>query len=349
MDISQLKTLKAVRDYISIGEFERLRKVIAPRYPQRDLVKRLRGLTEEDLFIRLSRLSGTLAYATRFDQEPLVPSDYIPADFLCHFRPSRSLEAAGIDPSEHLTCLVEVKTTETSGVRIGGQELKRRRAFAELLGLPLLVAARFTQFRDRPMWVIKSDSKRRSTCTVKASWVDEDLRPLLWDDYLLAVPLETKFISVWSKDANITQGAEHPKYGRLAEFRIEGHYGSRALEGLDAMMYRLFFEVFDLSGPTRKYRNGLVIETASLRWPIPSCLELLNWVDLTLSHQSKVDGRKVMSETTTVEGFRLTNLRPTMEILVEEMVQEGLIVQWVNWNPEELGTQWLALKGREFS
>ena len=162
------KAMKQVRACIP-DQYEDFKRLVEPPELRVAAERTVSGLAEEDEFGLMCRLMGTTTHLVKLDQSPLVPGESIAPDLLGRFQPGAALLGQRAASFDGFRCLIEVKSTEAEkcSYKLGGSLLRRRREFADAMGLPLLLAVRFLRFRQHALWVICEDA---DPCANTVSW-----------------------------------------------------------------------------------------------------------------------------------------------------------------------------------
>jgi hypothetical protein len=172
------------------------------------------GLCQEDEFAVLCKIMGTATLLVELGQRPIIQSDLIPPDFLIRFETGCELLNIPRSKEFGFKCLVEVKATAKDEFKIKGSLLRRRREFADLLGMPLLFAVRFMKARQNAVWAVVWDRDRsKSSLSVGINDVSEGVGPVIWNDFLLMLRPDLMIIKQYDKSfevadvGNIDHGA----------------------------------------------------------------------------------------------------------------------------------------------
>lgn len=244
--IELAKALKAIQAVTAPEQFAQIFSIISPAEDASAIQRAISGLSEEDEFALLCRLMGTATHLAPLEQRPIIHNDSIAPDFLARFHlgpPPQNLTSAN---SSSFCCFVEVKSTEDERFKIGGSNLRKRRAFADVFGFPLLIAVRFLRAGHHALWAIVHDSDRSATSlTITPQDALEGVRPIIWHEfgYLLRPRLyfEAEFDAEHA-DTNVI----HPEFGTQREFRVVGDHATLPLTGEAAFFVSMMFEAFDL-------------------------------------------------------------------------------------------------------
>ncbi|MBB4637874.1 hypothetical protein [Longimicrobium terrae] len=238
------KALKAVQAVASRSQFDQVLAILVPDEDQA-VQQAILGLSEEDEFALLCRLMETATHISPLEQRPIIRNNSIAPDFLVQFQVAHPTVPA-IGNSEPVRCFVEVKSTKKERFKIGGSNLRQRRAFADAFGFPLFIAVRFLSAGQHALWAIVHDVDRAKTSlTITPQDVLDGVRSLVWNElgYYVRPGLffEAEFDST-SQDDNVL----HPVYGTQTKFRAVADHASIESTGASAFFTSMLFECFDL-------------------------------------------------------------------------------------------------------
>lgn len=215
--------LKAVEDLgLPDADYKRILEILVPPAEATQLNAAVSGLGQEDDFALSCRLMNTTTHLVKLDQTPLIPSDVIIPDFFARFQAGCRVCGVGRDQAGGFQCLIEVKTTEKPVFEMKASLLNRRLLFAEMLGLPLLLAVRFLVFKPHPTWTMVRYSKARGKFRVKLEDMKSDLSHTLWDDYLLCI-FPCSIVATWDDAKPSYPSLEsHGKHLQKLEVSVNG-------------------------------------------------------------------------------------------------------------------------------
>lgn len=139
--IEKAKALKHVKAVVDKRVYEQIAALISAHEGDR-LKKAVEGLTEEDEFLLLCMLMGTVTHVAPLEQGAAKVLDEGAPDLLMRFQPGFVSSNLQRTPPDHVgyPCLVEVKSTREKRFKMSGSALMRLRNFADAFGLPLVFA-----------------------------------------------------------------------------------------------------------------------------------------------------------------------------------------------------------------
>jgi hypothetical protein len=243
--IELAKALKAVQAVATPHQYNRVLAILSP--DEKVAIERaIAGLSEEDEFALLCRLMGTATHLSPLEQRPIIQNQSIAPDFLARFHIGPPIDNPSVTRSNDLRCFVEVKSTDKDRMKIGGSNLRQRRAFADAFGLPLLIAVRFLRAGQHALWAIVHDSDRSLTSlTITVQNVIDGVRSLVWHEfgYILRPSLyfEATFDTAYTEP-----GVMHEAYGTQRQLRVVADHASVTYDGELSFFVSMLFECFDL-------------------------------------------------------------------------------------------------------
>lgn len=250
------KALRAVKAILSASDFERVRDIVLESH-RVDAGRALAGLHEEDEFAVLCRLMGSTTHLVPLGQRPLLRGEYIVPDFLARFQPGCSFRGWTQEDSAGFNCVVEVKSTKKNHFDIGGAPLQRLRRFADTFGLPLLFAVRFVRFGNSALWVVVEDQDRsKNSLKVTVNDLIKGARAVLWDDYFYMITPGTHFQASYTRHVTHSN-VVRPDYGEQFEFHVVTAGERIVFQGVDAALFSLFFEAFELQEAGKQVRGDI--------------------------------------------------------------------------------------------
>ncbi|MBY0459396.1 MAG: hypothetical protein K2V38_18885 [Gemmataceae bacterium] len=275
------KTMLAVRSIASAEDFQKVRDILVPTAAKDAVDRAVQGLSKEDEFAMMCRLMGTATHLVHQEQRPVIDGDYLVPDFLARFQPDCTPLRKSSSDSQGGRCFVEVKSTEDNSFKVGGQKLRRLRAFADQFGFPLLFAVRFLRFGGHALWVIVEDDRSRNSLKITYGDLGNGVRHVLWDDFFYRVNPWICFREVYDSSATDESGYRHPTRGVLREFHIVsepdhpmtgpgGVENTAIFTGLDAATFNNFFDCFRLKELGSEQRGHLT--SALLEPTMPCCI-----------------------------------------------------------------------------
>ncbi|NLH47737.1 MAG: hypothetical protein GX444_03935 [Myxococcales bacterium] len=241
------KALKGVRDISTPEQFQKVVEALGIQNEAKEIQTSILGLSEEDEFALMCLLMGTTTHLIRLEQRHYIPGKYIAPDFFARFKPGYYAQGFTSDDFDEYKCLVEVKTTDKTQYDIGRSYLNRYRAVADIIGVPLLFAVRFTRFRDGAVWVIHEDNDRSQTnLKIRINDMIGGLRTVLWDECNFLLRPGLTFRAIYDRDSQ-DKGIFVRDFGPQVDFQccVDGQFQSFPKE--NAWRYSVFFEAFDLA------------------------------------------------------------------------------------------------------
>ena len=144
--IELAKALLAIKSIATSADYDKVRSVLLPTQATEAVDNAIGGLSKEHEFALMCRLMGTATHLVHLEQRPTIEGDFLIPDFFARFQPGSTLDRKSPQDFSGYRCLVEVKSTKNMEFKIGGQKLKRLRAFADTMQLPLIFAV-ISKFR----------------------------------------------------------------------------------------------------------------------------------------------------------------------------------------------------------
>jgi len=283
------KALLAIRSIASDSDFQKIRDILVPGAAQGAVDQAVRGMSEEDEFALMCRLMGTATHLVHQEQRFVIDGDYLVPDFLARFQPGSITLRKSREDSRAIRCFVEVKSTENDVFKIGGQKLRRLRAFADQFGFPLVFAVRFLRFGQYALWVMVEDCRSGNSLKINYGHMSKGVRHILWDDCFYCVNPWISFREIYDTAGSDESGYKHATWGSLQEFHIvsdsahpitgPGDVEDTAIfTGLDAAMFSIFFECFGLEGSQPEQKGTVTSTVFRPRFPcsIADMLYLMN-------------------------------------------------------------------------
>lgn len=165
-----------------------------PEVVRSKLQQLLRGLPVEDEFALLCLWSGRCKLIQKLDQVVFPANhDYSIPDYFCVFNVAEKL----------ITFLVEVKSSQRDTIKFSKLYFSGLRAYSELIGIPILVAYKFTGFA-RPLWALfELEKMSQPTGTGKANILEmmkQDLTGVLLGNFHLQIWQGTSIVMEITKD-----------------------------------------------------------------------------------------------------------------------------------------------------
>ena len=305
------KALLAVKSITPDSVFQKVREILVPTAAQAAVDQALHGLSKEDEFALMCRLMGTTTHLVHQEQRPVIDGDYLVPDFLARFQPGCTPFRVSSADSQGMRCFVEVKSTEGHSFKIGGQKLRRLRAFADQFGLPLMFAVRFLRFDAHALWVLVEDNNR-SANSLKIGYRDlgNGVRHVIWDDFFYRVNPWICFREVYDTSASDESWYHHPTRGVLREFHIisdpshpmtgpGGVENTAIFTGIDAATFAIFFDCFRLKELHSGRRGSLtsVISEPTMPCSIADMLYQMNQLPRDEHGRAILDPSRVLAST----------------------------------------------------
>jgi hypothetical protein len=175
------------------------------------------GFSHEDSFALLARLMSTCETLSPLGQTPIIEnSQALTPDFLAVFRPSLSLFTRDVKfPANcYSRCLIEVKGKSEGKFGISKKDLERRMCYAELVGLPLVLAVRFTRFAGDLWLLVEPEVYQKLGRKLRPEDLQLGIGHILFDDYFIAVKPDLKIRVVFEA---IEGGSPVSEYGTIRE------------------------------------------------------------------------------------------------------------------------------------
>jgi len=219
--IERAKALLAAKSLTSPDGYATIESILAPNDAE-NVTRTIEGLSQEDEFALMCRLMGTATHIVPLEQRPIIKGEFIVPDFMVSFQPGCTPMKKPRQEHGGFRCFIEVKSTKDMKFKISGSALRKRRAFADEFGLPLLFAVRFLKFNDHALWVMVEDRDRsKSSLKINVNNLTQGVRHVLWDDYFLIVLPSVHFRAVYEKvSPSKSNGVRHVDYGALREFHL---------------------------------------------------------------------------------------------------------------------------------
>ncbi len=279
-----------------------------------------RGIPAEDEFVAMCLWSNQCKLVHKLEPpKGSVPTGYRVPDFLCVF------EHRG----QAIPVLVEVKSTEKDTLKLGRTYVNEFKTYAELLGIPLLIAIRHTKI-DEGLWVVAElDQLRTERGSYRAylpKAMEYDLTSLLMGNFSLLIREGTALCMTISKNTVHTDGSFN---GTLKEMFWETADGTRHSTNVAPYLHLAFMlspdEVEIDENPTqviqrfRKVGNGSVFAY----WVMPMAWSLSGFLS-----SAEVPWAKLLNEEK--PGFSIEDLFQSAD------PRSGLVEQRVRWHPKVL-------------
>ncbi len=347
---SKIELAKALREVKAIAKPEQYQEVHRVLTAERadDFGSAIEGLTEEDDFALTCVLMGTATHLAPVEQRLAVAGGHAAPDILVRFQPG--FYQRRIPNSRHtgFRCFVEVKATTKDKLRIGGNQLRKLRAFADAFGMPLLLAVRFRWFNSA-LWVMVQDNDRsKRSVTIGVSDWPSGLRPVLWDEHGYMLLPGTYFQATYDGKSS-GRNLYHRKYGEQIGFQIATQEERYALSGDDAGIAAALFECYNLEEIESKRQGELTHVLYRARNLVVSVADLIygmNRLPRDEHGNPRFDAAKVVRQM--ADGQRPTLIgRDFVEYFADRLCDLGVLGRMGYGDPQESYRKWLLTGGTD--
>lgn len=247
-DLSQVELAKRLKVIKGItkndDDFEKIKGdfVAEEHYPRINGI--INGMSQEDEFSILCVMMDRCGAITGLDQTPLIDRGEKTSDFLMSFYPSQDIFGCPPNANNVYNCMVEIKSTIKSKLKISRSDLKKRISFAKRFNLPLIYAVRFTSAKGYALWAMVNAEKLLIDNKVTPNHVVEGISTVLFDNYSVTINQSYTIQKTYRKD-KVDSLAFHKEYGGLESITLHNENGhSYTLSGNDAFIFSLLFEVY---------------------------------------------------------------------------------------------------------
>lgn len=221
------EVLKTLRTALPEQEYSQVKQYLITTCSEADenaIESAIQGISEEDEFLLMSYLMGTVTHLVPLFQRPVIKKNYIVPDFLGSFQAVPKISDSS--NQDLLKYFIDVKSTSKDKCKIGGSRLKRLREFSDHFQLPLLLAVRFTIFPKFPAWALVEDTDRSKTSiTIRLQDIMNGNRKTIWNDYWFSlrqsgVSFKATFTSKNNQSSQKSY-LSHRTHGELQQFDIK--------------------------------------------------------------------------------------------------------------------------------
>jgi hypothetical protein len=250
----RLKELKGITS--SDNDFNKLLKSMLPDEKIDEVHRIIRGLSQEDEFALICNMMECCSSITPLEQTPLVDSEEKTPDFQVTFHPASFFSDMPPHEDFFYKCMVEVKSTDKLRFKNSRADIKKRMAYAERFGLPLLYAVRFLKAEGVPYWVIVTADRLLDKNTLTTEDYVPSLNSLIFDNYSLMINSQYTTIRRYSKNKDGI-GEIRESLGALQGITIANSMGVEyELNDEDALIFSMLFGVFKTYGTYTEIFNG---------------------------------------------------------------------------------------------
>lgn len=321
------EALKQLRDVSSGEDYNSVKNILLDQMKQREVEAAIGGLTQEDEFALMCRLMGTAETLVRLDQKKIILGDYDIPDFIGSFKPGCWRYGFTSKDSAGFQCCIEVKSTNKSPFKFGGQALEGLRDFSDTIGFPLIFAVRFLEFGNNQYWLFVEDANREcNTIKVKVDDFDNNIRHILWDEYLLFLNPQIRLIYIYEKNGK-KDGIGHEKYGEFVELKILKEEEVISYEGVEANVFAMFFESFELEERDARTEDGKTFILMEPGFYLTFLADLVYKTNMLITTE---EGRPLYEPSRIIASSRLgpdpiLANRSFMENVARQLIDAGLV------------------------
>jgi hypothetical protein len=220
------------------------------------------GLSQEDEFAMFCKVTGTCLSISKIGQTPIIEDMQEKApDFLASFAIGYTL--AGLSPKNSgkiLNCFVEVKSCSKIKFSISQKDLSARLRFAERFNIPLIIAVRFTVFKQHTYWILEDASvlEKKGRKILVEDYINS-LSSIIFDDYML-VPHPHLYIVERFRKNSQSGGIQHNKYGTLIDmYLVIPNSEPTQIPVEHITLITLFFKSFERTEDFKELDNDCIV------------------------------------------------------------------------------------------